>query len=112
MVGNFAALLLTDLKFSALKDLNRLKKYTKYQETSYNFKLSFAPSNRPHFISVYLVQMPFLTGIAVFLIKSAQFLSITVHVEFVEFVGEILEQISNLHFQFINYMALHSALCN
>ena len=34
---------------------------------SYNFKLGFALSNGPHFKSVYLVRVPFLTGIAVYL---------------------------------------------
>ena len=48
-----------------MKDLNRFKKYTKNQEASYNFKLGFALSIRPHFNSVYLVRVPFLTGIAV-----------------------------------------------
>ena len=53
--------------FTALKDLNRFQKYEKDQEASYNFKLDFALSNRPHFNSVYLVRVPFLTGIAVYL---------------------------------------------
>ena len=48
-----------------MKDLNLFKKYTKNQEVSYNFKLGFVLSNRPHFNSVYLVRVPFLTGIAV-----------------------------------------------
>ena len=48
-----------------LKDLNLLKKYIKNEEASYNFKLVFALSKRPHFNSVYLVRVPFLTGIAV-----------------------------------------------
>ena len=39
--------------------------YEKNQEASYNSKLDFALSNRPHFNSVYLVRVPFLTGIAV-----------------------------------------------
>ena len=50
---------------TALKVLNPLKRYFKNQEASYNFKLGFALSNRPHFNSVYLVRVPFLTGIAV-----------------------------------------------
>ena len=41
------------------------KKYNKNQEASYNFKLGFALSNRPHFNSVYLIRVPFLNGIAV-----------------------------------------------
>ena len=63
--GNFEALLCTDPIFTALKVLNPLKKYNKNQEASYNFKLGFALSNRPHFNSVYLVRVPFLNGIAV-----------------------------------------------
>ena len=51
--------------FTVLKDLNPFKTYNKNQEASYNFKLGFALSNRPHFNSVYLVRMPFLNGIAV-----------------------------------------------
>ena len=41
----------------------------KYQEISNNFRLGFAQSKRPHFNSVYLVRVPFLTGIAVCVIK-------------------------------------------
>ena len=48
-----------------LKDLNRLKECVKIQKASYDFKLGFALSNRPHLNSVYLVRVPFLTGIAV-----------------------------------------------
>ena len=63
--GNFEAHLPTNSKFSALKDLSLLKKCNKYQETSDNFRLGFAMSNRPHFNSVCLVRVPSLTGIAV-----------------------------------------------
>ena len=63
--GNFEALLCTDPIFTALKVLNPFKKYNKNQEASYNFKLGFALSNRPHFNSVYLVRVPFLNSIAV-----------------------------------------------
>ena len=63
--GNFEALQSTDPIFTVLKDLNHFQKYKKNQEASYNFKLDFALSNRPHFNSVYLVRVPFLTGIAV-----------------------------------------------
>ena len=63
--GNFEALWLIDPIFTALKVLNPLKRYFKHQEASYNFKLGFALSNRPHFNSVYLVRVPFLTSIAV-----------------------------------------------
>ena len=38
----------------------------KNQMASYNFKLGFALSNRPHFIIVYLVRVPFLTSLAVY----------------------------------------------
>ena len=48
-----------------MKVLNPLKRYLKNQEASYNFKLGFALSKRPHFNSVYLVRVPFLNGIAV-----------------------------------------------
>ena len=66
--GNFEALWLIDPIFTALKVLNPLKRYFKHQEASYNFKLGFALSNRPHFNSVYLVRVPFLTGIAVWMV--------------------------------------------
>ena len=55
----------TDPIFTVLKYLNLLKKDSKKQKASYNFKLGFALLNRPHFNSVYLVRVPFLTGIAV-----------------------------------------------
>ena len=67
--GNFEALLCTDPIFTALKVLNPPKNYNKNQEASYNFKLGFAMSNRPHFNSVYLVRVPFLNGIAAILYK-------------------------------------------
>ena len=57
--GNFEALYLTDPKFLALKDLYSLKKYDKYQETSYNFRLGFALSKRPHLHRAYLVTVRF-----------------------------------------------------
>ena len=62
---NFEALSSTDPIFTVLKVLNRFQKHEKNQKASYNFKLGFALSNRPHFNSVYLVRVPFLTGIAV-----------------------------------------------
>ena len=49
-----------------MKDLKLLKRYIKYQETSYNFRLGFALSNRPHFNSTYLLRVPFSSGIAVY----------------------------------------------
>ena len=59
MACNFAALSPTDSIFSALKDLNLLKKYTKYQENSNNCRLGFALSNGPHLHRAYLVTVPF-----------------------------------------------------
>ena len=49
MAGNFAALWPTDFKFSAIKDLNLLKKYTKNQEASSILRVDFALSKWPHF---------------------------------------------------------------
>ena len=49
--SNFEALKPTDLIVTVSKDLNLLKKYTKNQEASYNFRLGFTLSNRPHFQS-------------------------------------------------------------
>ena len=63
---NFEALWPTEPKFLALKDLNLLKECIRYQKTSYNFRLSFALSNRPHFNSTYLLRVPFSSGIAVY----------------------------------------------
>ena len=63
--SNFAALWPTDPKFLALKDLNLLKKDTRYQKTSDNFRLGFAMSKRTHFNSAYLLRVPFSSGIAV-----------------------------------------------
>ena len=45
---NFAALWPTDPKFSALKDLNLFKKYTKNQEASSILRVVFALSKWPH----------------------------------------------------------------
>ena len=44
-----------DLILTVLKDLNLLKNYTKNQEASYNFRLGFALSNRPHLHRAYVV---------------------------------------------------------
>ena len=63
--SNFESWQLLSPIFTTLKVLNPFKKYNKNQEASYNFKLGFALSNRPHFNSVYLVRVPFLNGIAV-----------------------------------------------
>ena len=48
-----------------MKDLNLLQKYTKDQETGYNFRLGFALSNRPHLHRVYLVTVYIRKFIAV-----------------------------------------------
>ena len=47
-VGNFEALWPKDPKFSALKDLNLLKKHTKNQEASIILRVVFALSKWPH----------------------------------------------------------------
>ena len=67
--SNFKALLSIDLKFFSIERSKPFKKYTKNQEASYNFKLGLALSNRPHFNSVYLASVPFLTGIAVYVLN-------------------------------------------
>ena len=59
--GNFKAVWPEDPKFLTLKVLNLLK----YQKTSYNIRLGFALSNRPHFNSTYLLRLPFSSGKAV-----------------------------------------------
>ena len=38
-----------------MKDLNLLKRYIKYQETGYSFKLNYALSNRPYLHRAYVV---------------------------------------------------------
>ena len=53
VAGNFAALWLTDPKFSAFKVLNLFKKYTKNQEASSIFRVVFALSKWPHFHRAY-----------------------------------------------------------
>ena len=63
--SNFKAIQSTDPIFTVLKDLKLFKKCVKNQEATYNFKLSFALSKRPHFNSVYLLRVPFSSGIAV-----------------------------------------------
>ena len=49
-----------------MKDLDFLKKYTKNQEVSYNLRLGFAPSNRPHLHRAYEVTVCNQNFIAVF----------------------------------------------
>ena len=65
--GKFSALSLTyRSNIDCMERSKPFKKYTKNQEASNNFKLGLALSNIPHFNSVYLKRVPFLTGIAVF----------------------------------------------
>ena len=52
--SNFAALWLTDLKFSASKDLSPFSKCVKFQEATSILRLGFALSKWSHFDSVYL----------------------------------------------------------
>ena len=63
--GNFEAIWPKDLKISAIKDLNRLKKYVKYQEASSILIGSFALSKRPHLHRAYVVTVPFILILAV-----------------------------------------------
>ena len=53
--GNFEAIWPKDLKFSAIKDLNCLKKYFRYQEASSILKMGFALSKWPHLHWAYLL---------------------------------------------------------
>ena len=55
MAGNFAALWPTDFKFLAIKDQNRLKKYSKNQEAASILRVIFAFSNWPHLHRAYVV---------------------------------------------------------
>ena len=48
-----------------MKDLNLFKKYTKNQEASYNSRLGFALSNRPHLHRAYLARVPFSLDLSV-----------------------------------------------
>ena len=57
--GNFEAIWLKDLKISAIKNLNCLKKYVKYQEASSILKVSFALSKYPYFNRAYVVSSGF-----------------------------------------------------
>ena len=52
---NFEAIWPNDLKSLAIKDLNRLKKYAKYQEASRIFKVGFALSKWPNLHRAYVV---------------------------------------------------------
>ena len=51
IASKFRALKSTDPIFTVLKELDLLKKYIKNKEASYNFRLGFALSKRPHFTS-------------------------------------------------------------
>ena len=68
--------------------------YIKYQETSCNFRLGFALSNRPHFNSTYLLRVPFSSGIAVFL---NDFLSIQIlkYIILIDFFVKVTSKIEN-----------------
>ena len=57
--SNFEAIWLKDFKFSAIKDLNRLKKYAKYQKASSILRVGFAFSKYPYFNRAYLVSSGF-----------------------------------------------------
>ena len=46
--------------YKVFENLYLLKKDTKNQEASYNFKLGFAFSNRPHLHRAYVVSLFFL----------------------------------------------------
>ena len=63
--GNFEAIWPKDLKFLAIKDLNCLNKYAKYQEASSILRVGFAISKWPHLYSAYLVTVCNRTFIAV-----------------------------------------------
>ena len=63
--GNFEAIWSKDLKFLAIRDLNRLKKYVKYQEASSILRMSFALSKWPHLHKAYVVTVPFIQILAV-----------------------------------------------
>ena len=63
--GNFEAIWPKDLKISATKDLNRFKKYAKYQEASSILWVGFALSKWPHLHRAYVVTVPFILILAV-----------------------------------------------
>ena len=65
MASNFAALWSIDIKFLAIKDLNPFKTVSKAQKTSSILRMGFAQSKWPHFISTYLLRVPYSSGIAV-----------------------------------------------
>ena len=57
--ADFKAIWPKDLKISAIKDLNRLKKYTKYQKASSMLRVGFALSKYPYFNRAYVVSSGF-----------------------------------------------------
>ena len=70
-----------------MKDLNCLKKYTEYQEASYNFRLGFALSNGPDLHRAYLVTIPFDLILAV----SFEYLVLPpVRKDFIQFEARLL----------------------
>ena len=64
--GNFEAIWPKDLKTSGIKVLNRFKKYAKYQEASSILWVGFALSKWPHLHRAYVVTVPFILILAVF----------------------------------------------
>ena len=67
--GNFAVLWPTDFILTELKDLNLLKNFIKNQEAGSILTVCFALLKWHHFHRVYLVRLPFLTGIAVVILR-------------------------------------------
>ena len=63
----------TDTIFTVLKDLNLLKKYTKNQKASYDFRLGLAQSNGPHLHMAYLVTVPFILILAVYTLSEHEY---------------------------------------
>ena len=57
--GNFEAKWPIDLNFSVIKDLDRLKKYVKYQEASSILRVGFALSKYPYFNRACVVSSGF-----------------------------------------------------
>ena len=57
--GNFEAIWSKEFKILAIKDLNRLKKYVKYQEASSILKVGFALSKYHYFNRAYVVSSGF-----------------------------------------------------
>ena len=64
--GNFEAIWPKDLKILAIRDLNLLKKYVKYQKASSILRVGFALSKWPHLHRAYVVTVPFILILAVY----------------------------------------------